>query len=636
MLEMTSNIYTPPNGQSTADLLSETREMLTGSSSVSQGLLHNQQGKSTDGYYTSNNEQNGQTGSIPSFTNISAGPQAMNQHAIQNLGTQTFISQGQIHQPHQSHQPQTELQGNPVANPVLINMLSGLDKRLQNIEGQLVNQSRRWQNIENQMEDQNRRMNSIEQQIVQISSLKQSVTKAQSDIYQIGSDVCALKTKIYDYDTNIQKYSDLCDSIVSSNTHHASEIDYMMDKLITLQINQDAIQTKQNKTDEKLVDLQWRGMRENLIFSGINEVNVPYGQYENVEQTLKEFLRNEMNITQDINFDRVHRIGKFDRNQTYPRPIVAKFERFKDKEFVRFTAPKTLTGKRFGVNEQFPTEIENKRKLLYPVAKRAKRNKDNKVRLVRDKLFINGEEIIVEESGTINGEQQNMPQSQHLTQTKQPRRSYKSALASNQFDTSEAQRSKGPQSWTTPRYNRNIRDTQRQKNDFELPVHNNFTVLSQTPDDSSQTLTQDRKKKATSPLDKDISSKKQRDETNESSARAQSKIQSYEMRTVKMKSALNVNGNSNSAEIVNIDMEDDESSNNSEFPPSESENRASKIQSPPNTQTLQMPQSVDSSTLYYGPTVCMDKQSGSSSLNHNPHEEGTQGANNFTATDTNQ
>lgn len=97
------------------------------------------------------------------------------------------------------------------------------------------------------------------------------------------------------------------------------------------------------------------------------------------------------------------------------------------------------------------------------MAKRAKRNKDNKVRLVRDKLFINGEEIIVEESGTINCEQQNMPQSQHLTQTKQPRRSYKSALASNQFDTSEAQRSKGPQSWTTPRYNRNIRDTQRQK-----------------------------------------------------------------------------------------------------------------------------------------------------------------------------
>ena len=75
-------------------------------------------------------------------------------------------------------------------------------------------------------------------------------------------------------------------------------------------------------------------------------------------------------------------------------------------------------------------------------------------------------------------------------------------------------------------------------------------MLSQTPDDPSQTLTQGRKKKTTSPLDKDISSKKQRDETNESSVRAQSKIQSYEMRTVKTKSALNVNGNTNSAEIV--------------------------------------------------------------------------------------
>ena len=47
--------------------------MLTGSSSVSQGLLYNQQGKSTDGYYASNNEQNGQnvqTGSYSSFINI--------------------------------------------------------------------------------------------------------------------------------------------------------------------------------------------------------------------------------------------------------------------------------------------------------------------------------------------------------------------------------------------------------------------------------------------------------------------------------------------------------------------------------------------------------------------------------------
>ena len=50
---------------------------------------------------------------------------------------------------------------------------------------------------------------------------------------------------------------------------------------------------------------------------------------------------------------------------------------------VRLKAPKALRGKHFGVNEQFPAEIENERKTLYPVAKLARQNADKKVRLVR-------------------------------------------------------------------------------------------------------------------------------------------------------------------------------------------------------------------------------------------------------------
>ena len=52
----------------------------------------------------------------------------------------------------------------------------------------------------------------------------------------------------------------------------------------------------------------------------------------------------------------------------------------------------TLIGKPYGIREQFPTEVEEKRKLLYPAAKMARRNPNNKVRLVRDKLYVNGVE----------------------------------------------------------------------------------------------------------------------------------------------------------------------------------------------------------------------------------------------------
>ena len=55
---------------------------------------------------------------------------------------------------------------------------------------------------------------------------------------------------------------------------------------------------------------------------------------------------------------------------------------------MRLTAPAALQGKEFGVREQFPAEIENKRRVMYPIMERYKQNTDNKVALVRDKLYI--------------------------------------------------------------------------------------------------------------------------------------------------------------------------------------------------------------------------------------------------------
>ncbi|KAK3086429.1 hypothetical protein FSP39_018342 [Pinctada imbricata] len=64
-------------------------------------------------------------------------------------------------------------------------------------------------------------------------------------------------------------------------------------------------------------------------------------------------------------------MGKFVTGRT--RPIVTKFSRFKQKELVRKTAPTVLKGTRYGVNEQFPKEINDRRKQLIPHMKAAKR-----------------------------------------------------------------------------------------------------------------------------------------------------------------------------------------------------------------------------------------------------------------------
>lgn len=103
-------------------------------------------------------------------------------------------------------------------------------------------------------------------------------------------------------------------------------------------------------------------------------------------------------------FDRVHRLGRFSPQKLFPRAIVAKFTYFKDKELVRTRAAQRLIGTRFRVKEQYPTEIEDRRKLLYGEAKTARQNPNNKVKLVRDKLFINGRQFMPSNSN--NNQQQ--------------------------------------------------------------------------------------------------------------------------------------------------------------------------------------------------------------------------------------
>lgn len=107
-------------------------------------------------------------------------------------------------------------------------------------------------------------------------------------------------------------------------------------------------------------------MRDNLIFSGIPET-----PNEDCETVLHHFLENKLKIDEFISFERVHCMGKPDEFKTKPRNIIAKFSFFKDREFVRRRAPQKLKSTKIWVNEQFPPEIEERRKKLYPVLRLA-------------------------------------------------------------------------------------------------------------------------------------------------------------------------------------------------------------------------------------------------------------------------
>ena len=221
--------------------------------------------------------------------------------------------------------------------------------------------------------------------------MKQSVAKVQLQVSDVDQRVKNVQTQMHAYDESIHHFNDLCDGIVEENSSNSTLVQELNKRVSKLEADSDEMKDKHEKMEEKMTDLQWRSMRENLIFTGIKERDYPN---EDTETSLRLFLADEMNIHYDIPFDRVHRLGKFDSTKIYPRPIIAKFERFRDRERVRLAAPAALQGKDYGVSEQFPAEIENKRRELYPIMKRYKQNTNNKVALVRDKLYINGVQYI--------------------------------------------------------------------------------------------------------------------------------------------------------------------------------------------------------------------------------------------------
>ena len=424
--------------------------------------------------------------------------------SMNNTSPMTFYAQG-------SH---ANTMFDNTAPPWAAQLFQGLDARLHQIESQIVKQNTRWQHIEETLQNQNSiiqnqnsRISSMESQIPEIDNLKTNVTRVESNVQMLNSDVKKSNKQMQDYKTSIESFSEICDGITKEN--QSSECKYM-----DLLERVGSLEFEHSKLENTVVDLQCRSMRDNLIFTGIPEVDLEdENDYENVERTLVNFLADEMYIRMPIGFHRVHRLGYLDKTteEQRPRPIIAKFEKFKDREFVRSKAPQTLRNKNFGVREQFPKVIEDQRKLLYPEAKKARQNDKNKVRLVRDKLFVNNSEVVVEQKMPPSGFDKN--ETRHTRKTNSYRRETTRADYNSGYRWNRVFYRGGKQNGFVRRSSENARTV-----DFSMPTSNKFSTLADyvaTPvpgrnDPGSK------KHPASSPLDEQTR-KKQRDESNSDS-----------------------------------------------------------------------------------------------------------------------
>ncbi|XP_078797787.1 uncharacterized protein LOC144989360 [Oryzias latipes] len=167
----------------------------------------------------------------------------------------------------------------------------------------------------------------------------------------------------------------------------AAENQALRESVKTLSSDTACLSEENRSIKESLLDLQSRSMRDNLVIAG-----VPEEAGEDPEATVKRFMEAHLKLpkeeVQKIAFRRVHRLGGRRSNNQRRRPIVAKFDNYKQKEMVKGRG-RELRGTHFSVNDQFPVEILRRRKILFPLRKKHLANGSRAVVSV-DKLFVDG------------------------------------------------------------------------------------------------------------------------------------------------------------------------------------------------------------------------------------------------------
>ena len=213
-----------------------------------------------------------------------------------------------------------------------------------------------------------------------------------------------VNTRCADFEKNLQGLSDIFDGCKTQLQNTEQELANMKTKLTKCgedyaNAKAQMIQTETNlkrifeqkskeviKENEELkdsvLDLKCRSMKYNLVFTGIKE-----HRNEDTEQVLRHFLSMELGLDEWFEFSNVHRFGRHQRNKQ--RPIVARFIYQWQLSLVLDSA-RFLRGKAYGINQQFPQEIEQARRSLYPIMKQM-RSEGKQVKLVRDMLFVDGE-----------------------------------------------------------------------------------------------------------------------------------------------------------------------------------------------------------------------------------------------------
>ena len=147
------------------------------------------------------------------------------------------------------------------------------------------------------------KVDTLETQVKTIATRVKEVEKSKEFLSSEFEDT---KKKLKSADSDMKKLNNRCKEFE--------------DSVQELKVKNEMLAAKAN-------DLEFRSLRETLLFHGILET-----PKEDCETLVKQFIAEKFEIAQDIIIDRAHRLGK---PRGRARSIVVKFHQYTDRELIR-------------------------------------------------------------------------------------------------------------------------------------------------------------------------------------------------------------------------------------------------------------------------------------------------------------
>ena len=206
------------------------------------------------------------------------------------------------------------------------------------------------------------------------NNFTQIMTKL-SKLDQMAADVVSVKTTLQQLEVSIENIYKENHELKKLNMEHKAQIDNLETEVDYLKNRVAATEQDNTNTKEHVLRLETQQRRDNLIFYGITETQ---GETDRDCYRKVVDVMSKMNIHEAMNIRivRCHRTGHSNKNR--PRSIIVKLHWFGDRSRI-WEARKNLKGSNIWLSENFPTEIEQRRRTLTPVLKEAWRQKKKAV-----------------------------------------------------------------------------------------------------------------------------------------------------------------------------------------------------------------------------------------------------------------